>query len=423
MNWNKVKTVMIWILIAANVILAHTLFMRYRNMNYISEEALDSVCGLLAEAGVTIDASVISRRKPDLYVYESERTDTYQTQTAELLSGSAVVRRFMTPAESEVTSEITMENGDIYRFGRGFSFSYLHAGEDGAELEAALNSYHTAGTDVLKTTADARENAIIKLVTTFLLASAKADEEASNETASVGFAEVTVRFDAEQRWYLVSGVQSIDGVPLFGNSIQCIVREGSITPSMITGTWCFLFSQRRYSSPLYDQLNILFSEKKRAENLRLQLEYDELEGGMTSTFPQLLEVPLQETAAVNNIVPAIEFELPPEPEASPEMETTMPEGTAAADIETAEAETDSADTPSSPEESEGTQNTPEGEAPTDEGADVKITITSLQLCYCVYQSSDGTHIFFIPGWKIIRADDSVTVYNAIDGNIYTNIEH
>ena len=410
MNWNRVKTVMIWILIAANVILAHMLITRYRSINYISEEALDSVRGLLAEAGVTIDASAVSRRKPDLHLYESERTDTYQAQTAELLSGSTVVGRFMTPAESDVTSELTMENGDLYRFGRGFSFSYIRAGEDAAELETALAAYRSDGAGALKTVSDARENAMTEQTASFLLASGRANEEASNETAAEGLAEVSVRFDAERQWYVISAVQTIDGVPLFGNSIDCIVREGESTPSMVSGTWCFLFSQHRYSSPLYDQLNILFSEKKRAENLRLRLDYGEIDGGMRA-FPQSQEPPPQETAAINNMIPAIEFEPPPESETAPAEETAA-----------GETEPPPADTTSSAEGSEETQHIPNPDVQTEENADVKIIITSLQLCYCVYQSSDGTHIFFIPGWKITRADDSITVYNAIDGNIYTNIE-
>jgi len=365
MNWSKVKTLMVLILLSANLILAYTLISRYRNINFISTESIEMIGNILEESGVELDTSKIDRRKPAISIYEAVKSEEYQVNTATALSQSEVSGKFLSPAGTG----IIMENGEKYEFGKGFSFSYIDNQDESAYYSAVYDSQgkHNSGNIGSKALAD-----LTKIINSFM-GNAPSFESDSSDASKGGMTEISAAVDVENKCYVVSVSQMLDGVIIEGNTLVFIIKQGENKVSAAKGLWSFVEITEKIPSQIYDQLNILFNEKKRADAMNFSLDYDvdfEEENDLNTNGQSRVGQDV-ETPDDKNIIPVNEF-------VNPQTE--------------------------------------------DNPSDKKIEITSLKLCYCVYQSSDGSHIFYIPGWKITRKDNSFTIYNGMNGKIYTNVE-
>lgn len=366
MNWSKIKSVIILILLLGNIILAYTIISRYLNINYISEESLVTLRDILEDYGVQFDLSIIDRKKPNLYIYEASKDTEYQTKVASELSRSNIAVSFPSPAGSV----IIMENGNKYEFENGFSFTYVKSQDDSEYYMSIFDSINDyAGTTDGKYTEMKYTDDLKKIIWDFISKSPSSHEDIS-ELGKRGIRISRTIFDSEEKCYILSATQTLDEAEISGATVIFIIKQGENEVAAVKGTWYFIQPQKRYSSQLYDQLNILFNEKKRMDSGNSEISYDELDEGILQS--QIFSKP-EETVEIitetSGTVPVIE-------------DKNIKES---------------------------------GEI---------VVITSLKLCYCLYQSqgSDGIHIFFIPGWEIIRENGSFTIYNGTDGKVYTNIE-
>ena len=364
MNWSRVKTLMVLILLSANIILAYTLISRYRSINFISAESLDMIGNILSESGVELDTGIIDRRKPALSIYEAVKSEEYQLNTASALSKSEVSGKFPSPAGSE----IIMENGEKYEFGKGFSFSYMSNQDESSYYSTVFDSHaqNNSGNLTSKAISD-----LAKIIDSFMM-NAPSFQSDATETGRGGMTDITAAVDVENKCYVVTASQMLDGVEIEGNTLVFIIKQGENKVAAAKGLWSFVEITEKIPSHIYDQLNILFNEKKRADVINTEVDYGVDFDGETSVIARGRGNDDEKTTTDDvNIIPVNEMVYP----------------------ETASNSTNE-----------------------------RIEITSLELCYCVYQSSDGSHIFYIPGWKITRKDGSFTIYNGMNGKIYTNVE-
>lgn len=422
MNWSRIKSVMILVLLAANIFLVYTIISRYFNINYVNEESLVTLKSVLADSGVDFDLGIIDRKRPSMFIYEAVKDDDYQTNTAINLSGSTVSGKFQSPTGVV----ITMENGKKLEFRNGFGFSYTEDLDETGYYSNIFTSFlrnSDYGIEI-KNTSDFE-----KIILDFLTHSQSPED--TTEKGKIGVTDVKAYFNDEKKCYIVTAVQTMDGVRIVSagqtdrgqtaveNTVMCIINQGKNEVSAAMGTWCFIGTSAREPSQLYDQMNILFNEKKRAEANASKIDYGEID---EEIMRQQLSSGSSENAEsaednLNEIIPVNEFLFPyaePEPERGDISDTENADDPNSEDTIFSENDFSLENSVETDAENKGEEDS--------EDSNGRVVITSLTLCYCLYQLPSGNHIFFIPGWEIIRDDGSLTIYNGMNGAIYTNVE-
>ena len=256
MGWNRLKLVLVAVLLFANLLLLYLLSTQAWSLRYIPEESVQQVKLLLERDGISLSEDALPAKKQSLVIYSGEIGDTYYVDTAESLSDSGVSLSFNTPTGVV----FTMENGDRFVFEGGFGIRYEAAGfssllETGGFVE--LDSTEEKMPRALEALSAREQRALADTVRSFLAAGKiRAERQAMYEMAE------EIRFcgrDAETQVQFFACCQRIRDTEITTLSCVFAVLDGKVIG--MNGEWCFSDVQTTYSAQLYDQINILYTVK------------------------------------------------------------------------------------------------------------------------------------------------------------------
>jgi hypothetical protein len=123
MQWNRVKTILILVLLAANLFLAVNNVLRVMSEYYLSGSFVRSASEALSESGVSAPASVIPHRRPDLPVLKVSSAANNFHGFAQLLLGGGVKQAVSGgyPEYSSSTGTFTVDSPSSFVFQAGSS--------------------------------------------------------------------------------------------------------------------------------------------------------------------------------------------------------------------------------------------------------------------------------------------------------------
>ncbi|MBQ8402485.1 MAG: hypothetical protein IJX14_11220 [Clostridia bacterium] len=249
MRQKNIMAVLLAVLCLALGILAGNLFLLYRNIYRVPDQAVEDLCRVLAEDGIYLDESLVPRVREDGILYMSDGVG-YEENAALLLSGSEIKNTYVIPDGLLFLHY----NGDITEFTGGFGFRYRGQNTERQLVDASgeMMEYETltAGLTELSATGEAAQAAMAFL-----------NKQDGSLGASVRIETVIASVHGEDsgRAY-VRCLRQIDGVEITENAVICLVEEGVVTEA--AGKWCFMTFGESYMAQLSDITNILFMMKR-----------------------------------------------------------------------------------------------------------------------------------------------------------------
>ncbi len=257
MGWNRVKIVVVGVLIAFNLFLLYMIREQARQSEYIPEQTAAQIVKLLEKDGITLADGALSRKKETPVIYGGDLPEDYYTETAAALSGSMVSLSF--PSPNGVV--LSMENGDRCAFNGGFRMRYETDGFTELLEESGFfgaDPVHFMEQESLALLTSREERVLSETVSSFLMRADGITERGAQypvryEVLASGFNENTrVR-------YLVC-VQTVRGMRVMNLCSVFAVLDGKVIG--MSGEWSFAAVGTAYSAQLYDQIHILYSVKE-----------------------------------------------------------------------------------------------------------------------------------------------------------------
>lgn len=264
MNWGKVKTVMILILLLACLLLGFSIRSIASGRRYLDAETVANLYAILAEDDIIVAESALPRERMEPYVYYSALPEDYYGEVLSLMTDDAIARSFATPDDGFF---FITENDDRFWIGKYFGFSYYsHAvGENNDSEVTGLNAAEPEQGTLLPapsafegvSATEEEQRALLATAESFLNLDGFVSEEARSSYALSlkGLIRPNVGSDV----YLLINL-TVDGVPVATNELVLLLRHDGVVAA--DGSWAFLYGETRESAPIYDQVNILISEKK-----------------------------------------------------------------------------------------------------------------------------------------------------------------
>lgn len=266
MNWSKVRWLLIICLCLADLFLGFLLWRNYRGENTVSRAAIEDAAELLADAGVRLQPEVVPTEVIGDHVFRVPVSDdTYRSVFAALV-GAPVSSAYLLPASSGVS--LLFENGDSVEYYHNLYLTYTRSGADKERFGAILNGFSVQDSaqngDFVPLERMAAENDIAA-AEAFLLALTPGESSG---------ARLRPRFD---RVYAVAGTSGLhlavfceeivyrswgrNAADIHGAEVLVLIENGRVL--YLSGTWVPFLPDETYSIKKLDQLNILFSERKR----------------------------------------------------------------------------------------------------------------------------------------------------------------
>lgn len=231
-------------LAVAVLVLVVVLVRLYRNVYYIPETAVTDLCAALAEDGISLSPSLVSRKREGGVIYMGSDNDA---DTAVRLTDSEIKNTFAVP---EGTLYLHY-NGDVTSFGSDFRIHYRREG-------AAEHTYGAGSSDTLFAVTDTEYDGYAAAARAFL---EKGDGGLSRKGGGPSIETVIedIRQDADGVVY-VRCLRRIDGVEITENDMLCVIENGIVTEA--DGKWCFLTFGESYVTQVSDITNILYMMKR-----------------------------------------------------------------------------------------------------------------------------------------------------------------
>ena len=247
MNWSRMKTaaIIMLALTCAGIFIAMTAYERMTN--YIPASAIENAVDIMAGVGVIIPDGVIPDKKPAAQVYECDIGDDYYGSLASALTGAAVLRGYATPDGYIVTTE----DGGRFEFSNTLGMVYTSGLMPDLDVPAPDAFDALSG----ETVASAK---VQKLALRFIKAGIGLFDGGKSYTHRY---EVRVtECKMKDGVYYARCVQYLDGLRIVGEGFVCAVADDMIAG--VNGDVCFALPTETVDSQLYDQLNILLTEKE-----------------------------------------------------------------------------------------------------------------------------------------------------------------
>lgn len=246
MNWGKVKLVMIAVLLLACLLLGWNIWSLADSRRYIAEEELTNLQAILEADNIYLAEEAVPRRRFEADVFVGAVVADYYQWVYNSLCGEPIYRTYTTPNGLMLITE----SGDRYHIRGNFGFAYHATGF----LTVTLPEYGNLGTlrldDRTKETLLASAREFLKM--NMLLPAETVDRY---QLALTG-----AKRTGDLQGYFIAITLEMDGVPLCTNEAVLLIRDGIVRA--MEGNWTFLSGSRTESAPVYDQVNILISEKK-----------------------------------------------------------------------------------------------------------------------------------------------------------------
>ncbi len=259
----RIKTVMILILVAINAFFVYNLVSDHLEKNYINDATVKNAVEILTREGIEIDVSAVPKKKLTLPIYESIFDEEHNEKVVALFSDADIESTFSIPDGMRFVTK----NADQIEFSEEFGIVFV-SGESDRYTDFSNMIASVPQTDFLPAETD---DALIKSVKEML----SADTSASVGYAKLG-AQCTGVYDDETTGYrFLRFSQTMDKTPIYGHDIICVADGEKLL--YLEGLWSFLSTDAEYSSQLYDQVNILFMEKKSIDAVKAEHEAAGLE--------------------------------------------------------------------------------------------------------------------------------------------------
>lgn len=244
MNSKNILKLLAVLLILANIVLLIMVLSAYKEKYYIDDSYIENTYSIFNNEGIEIESGAIPNEKFSGNIYSAATDEDYYETVAKNITGETISTRFLMPGGFALTTE----KGKSLEFSEDYYFKYSFS-----ETETVPLSPFSA-----ETVSYGMKNKLFDLASEFL--SAK-DEGLYPSDAEI----LNVSYDQPSELYYIMLAQTVNGVALHGHELLLVIdKEGSVRYA--EGKWCFFYNTERYSSQIYDQVNILFIDKaSRAE--------------------------------------------------------------------------------------------------------------------------------------------------------------
>ncbi len=365
MKWDKIKNFLIVMLVLVNLFFGVTLYLQYRQTNYISGTDLQRLSQLLS-GSVELPAGVLPAKKQNPTYYVGSYPEDYFETTAYLLSGGAKSVSYVTP--NGINFVVGEGSTDTYEFTYPFGFRYVYKANDAAGIVEIDPDYTAKLPDTDFINAFYTEQAIKK----FLYA-----DGALNGSDVAGGLRIKLKcgevyFDSAKNLYITTVAQYVGSQPIYGCEAVVAVRDGKVV--YVDGNLILCNLEVSSSEELLDQVNLIL-----LENRDLSQQSADSDGSAAET----------DYGDGDDLVQAGD--------------------TAQGSADTAGIPDASAETDAGIPDADGTSGTEE-----------KYMLTSAESCLCIWwNAADRSKFFLLPGWKFVYNGSVVRIRDAVYGNIYT----
>ncbi len=255
MNWNKIVTVMIVLLLLVNVYLGYNIYTQYVDTYIISDSEIASIATLMEKNGITIDTSIIPNKRIDGEVIVGEYDTEEYYRNAALALTEAVSRDeyniYMTDtgvrlAVKDSAESLMFYDSDLFRI----TYSAISgADSEYAVVKKIADSYEGSSEGYSEKNIEEAEDALNSFI------------KKSDKKSLFGCSVVSL---LENQGYNVcewnqtadgKSVYSMNGVAVFDGNMNVVYLDGKmIVPS----------SLERMKAQVCDQINVLFMENAQA---------------------------------------------------------------------------------------------------------------------------------------------------------------
>lgn len=243
MRWNVIKTVMIVLLAVVNICLAVSVIISYRNINYINADVKREAIELLADGGLFVSEDKVPDKKPRYNVIECEYSEGYSDEYLNYLTGGLEYSSYVIPS-GEIRYFIN-DTSDIFEYSYPFGLRYKRGG-----IEPDLNVFDTAESN------QSKHKEAEKAVRQFIYPNSSAYERGKSEM-DIELTELYSGGGMYRAFFYQTYSQKI----IAGTKTEAVIDGGKVI--YLSGSLIFPNDVNRYSTDLYDQINILFLEKRR----------------------------------------------------------------------------------------------------------------------------------------------------------------
>ncbi|MBE6657089.1 MAG: hypothetical protein E7604_01455 [Ruminococcaceae bacterium] len=282
MNWSRVRWLLIICLCLADLLLGLLLWRNYRGENMISRSAIEDAAQLLADANVTLNPDVVPTAVVGDHVFRVPVSDGGYRAVFAALIGSPVTSAYLLPASSGVS--LLFENGDSVEYYHNLYLMYTRDGADKERLSALISAYSGDNPmfvplDTAETEQDAAAaEEFLSALTPGESSGARLRPRLEQVYAVTGEAPLRLAVFREEIVYRSSGRSAAD---IYDTEVLVLIANGTV--QMLAGTWVPFLPDETYSIKKLDQLNILFSERKRHQQLDMEGETDGLDHALQHT--------------------------------------------------------------------------------------------------------------------------------------------
>ena len=242
MNWGKIKTIIIVIIIFMNVFFIYNIHRQNRNIYYIDSKTINTACELLAKDNINITPETIPDKKLSVSILESVFDPAYYDIVVSKISGTENYSRRIINNGIEFN---IAKNNDIYIFSETdiLYMKYISNGFDG---------------DVEKVYTEINPNRLtghIKTVKNYLLW--KKDNQSS--TAEFDLVINKGYHDSASDTYYIYFTQMIDSYLIHECEFIAVIRDNTVL--YLEGQLVNNEISKSHQTTLIDQINILFKER------------------------------------------------------------------------------------------------------------------------------------------------------------------
>jgi len=248
MNTRNIKTVIIILLVAANIFLISSIAVLNLRVQNIPSDMIENAVAVLRAHGVEADSGKIPARRPIYWIYMG------------VFPGhSEIVRYFSGASDEEIANGlIQTPEGSVFNIS-----DYRFWFADYMQIEIVMSDYIESVTaedkEILagyNNFSRADENRTERIIRDFL-------RKYSEQDIRTGFEIIGLRKDGENDRILIN--QTLDGLFIASHRAYIIINDGRV--KYFSGQWYFGEFVDRYEVPLLDAVNILFKSLEHDGNV------------------------------------------------------------------------------------------------------------------------------------------------------------
>jgi hypothetical protein len=237
MNTRSIKTVIIILLVTANIFLISNIAVLNLRVQNIPADMIENAAAILRERGIYADIKNIPARKPLIYIYEGVFSEYID-----------IVKNFSGASDEEIISPFIPE-GAAFNVGE-----YRFIFEDSMQIKIVKADYGNGATvdetEILTGYDNFNRNEagrVERIIRDFL-------RRYPDQDTRTGFNILQLKRDGDSDIVLIN--QTADNFLIASHSAYVIINDEEV--QYFSGRWYFGMLTGRYEMPLLDSVNILF---------------------------------------------------------------------------------------------------------------------------------------------------------------------